>query len=325
MGRGSYYAERNTIMTILWCGGEDIDFAAMGNTYTSTAQCSTAFARAGYGNGTYAITPELAPFTSIWAHFYVADPRTGLHSKIMFRESIASNKAIAIRGSYADLLITSYNGTTHTTLVTATDVLTYDPTAFDVQLISYGAAGTVNVYANGVLIATYTGDLTVCGAASLSCFYFGSASNDEFFSEIIIADEDTRLMRLKTLAPNADGDTNDWTGAYTDVDELEGSDIDKIYTDTDGDDFQCNLTGMPAGSYQVKAVKITARAVDAAGVLGVQLGVKSGGTVNVGSTQEVEGYWTLIERLMSVNPVTGVAWTPTDIESLQINLRAKTV
>jgi hypothetical protein len=130
-------------------------------------------------------------------------------------------------------------------------------------------------------------------------------------------------MRLKTLAPSAAGDANDWTGTYEDVDETSIYDSDKIYSATDNTDFQCNLTGMPSGTWSVKAVKVAVRCVDSSGSTGIQLGIKSGGTVDVGDTQTASGYWQTKERLMTVNPVTGVAFTPAEIEALQINLRAK--
>jgi hypothetical protein len=80
---------------------------------------------------------------------------------------------------------------------------------------------------------------------------------------------------------------------------------------------------MPTGSYRVKAVKAVARVVDGSGSMGVALGIKTGGTVNVGSTETCSGYWQAKERLMTLNPVTGVEWTPAELEALQLNIRAK--
>lgn len=45
------------------------------------------------------------------------------------------------------------------------------------------------------------------------------------FSEIIIADEDTRGMRLATLKPNANGAETGWNGDFNDVDVESGSAI----------------------------------------------------------------------------------------------------
>ena len=101
------------------------------------------------------------------------------------------------------------------------------------------------------------------------------------------------------------------------------SDSDKIYSSTADADFQANLTEMPTGTFSVKAVKVAARCVDGSGSKGIALGIKSGGTVNVGDTETCAGYWQTKERLMTVNPVTGVSFTPEDIEALQVNLRAK--
>ena len=316
-------------MTILWCGGEDLDFADIGY-YTRTETSygvDTTFSRMSF-EGTVPnsniIFPTIAPFSSIWLHsrIYIDSvtnamalgvSKSGTGAWIGFGLGSAMNKAA----------IYKYDGTTATKLVEeSTGTIQYNATV-DVNLVNYSTSGQVVVYVNGLRVLDYTGDVTSASQTSLDRLHLFLGDNMHM-SQIIMADEDTRLMHVKTHAPNAAGDSStNWTGAYTDIDETVISYADKVYSSTDNADFQCNLTGMPTGSYRVKAVKVVARGFDGTGAMGMQLGVKTNGTVNVGNTETCSGYWKSKERLMTLNPVTGVEWTANDIENLQLNIRAK--
>ena len=67
---------------------------------------------------------------------------------------------------------------------------------------------------------------------------------------------------MASLAPSAAGDTNTWdSGAYTDIDEIVLDDTDMLKSGTAAQEFNCNLTDLPAGDFDVAGVKVTARAV----------------------------------------------------------------
>jgi hypothetical protein len=214
-----------------------------------------------------------------------------------------------------------YDGTTKTELAAEVgDSLTNITLhKLDMQLINYGATATVNVYVDGVLVITYTGDVTVSGVTALDSVFLGVCSlNGADISEIIVADEDTRNLSLVTMAPNGAGDTQDWTGAYTDIDEITLDDADLIYTDVAAKDQQCNLINIPSGSFACKAVKISARATKSvdASIGTLKLGIKSG-TVDVDAGHALTTGWVTYERLMLVNPVGGLAFTVAELNALQ--------
>jgi hypothetical protein len=323
-------------MTILWCGGEDVDFEDI--VYVEDGHCVSANARCALNilNAPipYAKSYAFTDVTSCWcSYMFYCNTFASTNALMLGLSKKGSNAWIGMGcGSIAKkAALFKYDGTTITKLSEETGTSVIDSfilNKVDIQIINYGVNGTINLFINGALVTTYTGDLTVLSNASLNIVHLvrTASSTAGFVSEVIVADEDTRLMRLKTHAPDAAGDSStNWTGAYTGIDEVASTDTDKIYSSTNDADFQCNLSGMPPGAYRVKAVKAVVRAVDGSGSMGVALGVKTGGTVDVGSTETCSGYWQSKERLMTVNPVTGVEWTPAEVEALQLNIRAKTI
>ena len=97
-----------------------------------------------------------------------------------------------------------------------------------------------------------------------------------------------------------------------------------VSTNTATQDEQYNATNTPSGSFSVPYVAVKARASKTAGATAttVALGVNHSGTVDAGTPQAMTTAWDIYERIMSTNPVTAVAWTTSDIDSLQINLRS---
>jgi hypothetical protein len=197
----------------------------------------------------------------------------------------------------------------------------------DIQLVNWGANATIRVYVDGALLITFTGDaMGATGIAGFDSVFISQPNtlNATYVSEVIVADEDTRAFSLATLAPSAAGTTDDWTGAYTDVNETTINDATVVTTDTPVLDEQFDLGSLTAGSFQVRNVKIVARSENTVGstVTTVALGVNSGGTIDPGSPQALTTAFVPLERFMSQNPVTAANWTQADTNALQVNLRS---
>jgi hypothetical protein len=196
----------------------------------------------------------------------------------------------------------------------------------DLQVSSYGASATVNVYLNGVLTITFTGNAASFGVTNLdqAAIFTPIVITGMYVSEVIVSSSSTLTQSLVTLAPNAAGTTSGWAGAYTDVNEITIDDSAAVSTNTPGLNEQFNLIDLPAGSWTIRAVKVAARAEveGAATATTVALGINSGGTVNAGAAQALTTAWATYERLMLVNPITGVAFTTAEINALQSNLRS---
>lgn len=323
-------------MTVLWCGGEDVDFpngSAISIGTSSGSHYDPDYSRCGVCSaGTAYICKSNVlptPLTDLWLSAIIYIPIGNTINKFIGIGKNGYNSGVLIgTDTYTNgkLALFKVDNLTYTLLAAESGVSLVTAAKYDINIQNFDTTATIKVYINGNEYISYTGDAKPSGVGSLDqIFLFGNGSYG-YMSSIIVADEDTRLMRLKTLAPSAAGDTSaNWTGAYTDIDETTLSDADKIYSATNNADFQTNLTGMPSGTWSVKAVKVAARCVDGSLSTGIQLGIKSGGTVGSGDTQTASGYWQTKERLMIVNQVTGVAFTPAEIEALQINLRAVTL
>jgi hypothetical protein len=330
-------------MTILWCGGEDIDFP--NGTSVPVFDTGSTF-RTGYARGSF----SLSPFTGVAKSIPLASQRTSLWfscriypqtyagyepNKYVGIVDSASGKGIWIgspgsgTGSSRKLYIYKYDGSTYTLLANSSSAsLTANATSkVDINIIDYGASATVNVYVAGALDCTYSGDISISGVAGFDAVWLATAGNNydgyrTFVSELIMSDESTQTLSLVTLYPNAAGDANAWTGAYTDIDEATISDADLIYSNIADQDAQFGLSNTPAGSFAVDAIKIVARATAPAGSTAdtLKLGVKSVGTVDVDTGQALTTSWATYERI--AHTINGAQLTTALLDAMQINLRS---
>ena len=320
-------------MSILWCGGEDIDFPNETIPAAGTFSFDTSMSR-----GTLRCPSGIAKsvlftgITSGWLHFvgsvsgtYPSDLLAGLFQS-------ASNKGILVSTSVtgSKIQLRKYDGSSYTLLASETGgSYVSGIRKVDLQISGIGSSSNAKVYVDSILFIDFTGDLSISGLTELNCVRiygqygsFGWNSNE--FSQIIVADEDTRLMSLLTLAPSAAGDTSDWTNGYANIDEVTLSDTDTVYSETATQEFQCNLTGMPTGDFSVKAVKMAARMADAVGGFDAQIGLRTNSTTSLGADVGLTTSWAIYESLYLTNPVTSSAFTPAEIEALQLAFKSVT-
>lgn len=327
-------------MSILWCGGEDIDFLDSGavGLSTSSSYCRSTYARCSISaSGAFRYSAAFAggTVTSCWMSCYFGLNYAGTAGR--FIGLVSSATGSSVKGLWigtssndpARITINKYDGSTMTVLATSSQGYYAGNTAtvckIDVQLISYGASATVNVYVNGGLSVTFSGDVTVSGVSNVDAVAIGGIySNYNGVSEIIVADVDTRSLSLMTMAPASDGTTNQWTAAASDINETTNSDATVANTNTTNDVEQYNITDLPTGTFAVVAVKAAARAAMSAGSTptGLKLGVNSGGTQGLGSTKTPAVSFGLAEEIFSTNPATSAAWAQSEMNALQIELKA---
>ena len=326
-------------MSILWCGGEHDSILT--NCQFST---SPSFYDATYSRGAFTITtnsflnsPVLAsPKTSLWMHFFIyfsTYSQSGSYYPIFgFRDSLTSAWiGVGIGSLPRGFRFLSWDGasTFNTLFDSDTNLMVggIRTATIDIQVSNYGSNGTINLFQNNLLLGSYTGDLTENGAVSLDQISFLSLSSSYFYgniSQMILADEDTRGMSLKTLAPNAAGDQNQWTGSYADVDDISLNDDDYIYTDAAAQNIQLGLTGMPTGTEKlVRQVKVTSRIAQPTGGLGIKQGVKTNGAIHLGSEITPSVGFEHYSEIFNQNPETTSDWTASDINALQIALQSQ--
>ncbi|MGB8887110.1 MAG: hypothetical protein WCC87_10335 [Candidatus Korobacteraceae bacterium] len=326
-------------MSILWCGGEDLDFqqSTLPGVTTNTQYYRTGYARCALavpesGNAAKSNQFSGGAVTSAWVSWRWANGGLNTSQRIGGVGQFSSQKSLVLGSGTSvnnKLTLYKYDGTTLTALAaeSGTSLLTYTIQRIDLQITSYGATATVNVYIDGVLVITFTGDVTVSGMTGFDCTVFGTYNNFggiAAFSEVIVADEDCRLFSLVTMAPNAAGDTDQWTGAYTDCNPITINDANAVYTNTTGEVEEFNLIDLPAGTFTIKAVKISARASISAGATAtkLELGYKTNSTLSVGTAQSLTTAWACYERIDQQNPVTSNDWQQSEMNPLQVAMES---
>jgi len=333
---GAFLFVQTAQAAILWTGGEEIDFPRGATVTANTA----GYHRSGYGRHTINVAAGFVgisnafpsgPVTSAWfsVQAYMNVINANLKLVGLGKSGTSNGLWLGIGGTAGKIALWKYDGTTWTLLATETGTsvpstgLNYK---YDMQVISYGASATVNIYVNGSASPklTYTGDVTVGGNTNLdNVQIFQTNTAWTYYSEFIVADTDTRLMSVVTLAPSAAGTTNQWTGAYTDISESTLNDATLVSSATSGQNFQCNLNDLPSTSLAIKAVKATARGVQTGGgIAGLALGLYTSATVSVPSASALTTTWDTYETLYQTNPVTSSAFTPTEVNALQLNLQS---
>ena len=342
-------------MSILWCGGEDIDFPNGVAPFVATtppifgsipfraayARCGLYQQSNGTWNGPVSRSVLFAPVTSAWFscemftnQFGAGSFNSNPFSIGLGQSGTASGLWIGTDGAVSTkLALWTTDGVARNELASevGTSLGEFELYRLDMQVIDYGPTGTVNVYLDGVLVITFTGDIRVGTLTAFDSvvfsFSFNGVSNypGSYFSEIMVADEDTRPFSLQTLAPAGPGTVSNWLGSWSDISEIAMDDATEVGTNNSAaQDWQCTLLPLVAGNPTVRAVMIAARSASplASVATKVGLGVNAGGTVNPGVAQSPGAAWVTLERLMPLNPVTGLPWTVADMGSLQLNLRS---
>ena len=325
-------------MEVLWCGSEDIHFLTFTGCDVTTG---SSYFRSSYSRCAINIISESAAaksttfpggaITSGWLTFQAQCDAWQPNSRPCgFGQSSTAKSGLYVgtsSSSGSKVALIKYDGTTAIILASESgnSLVGGSQYKIDLEVINYGATATVNVYINQNLVITYTGNVAVSGVTNLdSVFLSTRAGSDIRVSEIIVADEDTRTMSLRTRYPTADGTTHDMTGAYSDVDEITINDADVIYTNTADKDQQCEISDLPAGTFAVLATKIAVRACKSedASIDKIKLGYLSDGTVAVGSAQSLTTSWDTYEEIFATNPVTLSAWLQSEQNALQVNVRS---
>ena len=327
-------------MSILFAGGEDIDFP-LGSVPVdlTAARFRSGYARCALGGTTAAYTAYsqsfTTPLTNIWATFRVYTVGVGTSGSYVSVIGITSS-ANAGKGIWIQTgnntggkvrLVSVDSGTT--VLATETGVsMPIGSHRFDIRVQNYGSSGTVTVYVDLNPVITFTGNIASSGVTGLDQVAVSNALNTPgsfSVSEVIAADEDTRSLSLVTLIPNALGTTQQWTGTYTDINETTLSDATVNTVNTVGQNQQYALSDLPAGNFAIKAVAINARATAPAGSTAnsVGLGVQTGGGTDTGSTLAPGTGLLTLSRIMATDPTAGGSqWTPTTINGMQLVLKS---
>lgn len=335
-------------MSILWCGGEDIDFPNSSSgitTLTTTTYFRSAYARcnivaSGSGNS-YAHSNAFpgGAVTSLWFSFQLGffpensngSQRTGALC------AGVGNTAVSQKGIYiyttggGGLGICTWDGTTLTSLAAGANGTvpnSIQVARIDLQISSYGASSVLTLWMNGALSCTFSGNSAITGLTNFNCVNLWNTPSGNFGavacgSEFMVADEDTRSFSLKTMAPAGAGVVTQWTGLFSAINPTAINDANAVFVNTTAQNSAFTTTGIPAGTFAVRLVKTTVRAAATVGstATGVNAGFNISSTVYGQTTRSALGTaFTNFEDFATTNPATSASWTTTDLTSVQIDV-----
>lgn len=332
---------------VLFAGGEDTSFIING-TVTGVAGVSgttyrTGFARANITvqNSTSttdppanrATTPTFTAATTLWIHGQIWTPSantttSAVQTLIIRSPDGVSRLGLRQTGTAGQLKAFKRDATpTITDLGTFTSNLAVNTLVqLDIQVIYGCTSGDVfNVWYNSVQVLNVTGSsLCTNAATTLNQVDFASANNgssagacafastNTCWSEIIVADEDTRGMVLHTAcAPAAAGNTQSWTpNTLANIAKTIINDTTLISTTTQPTLSQWTCTtSAPSGSWEVKGVALNARLE--VGVTGPQTGTWSfriNGSDYTSGTITPTNTFGSFSSLFTTSPATSSAW-----------------
>lgn len=213
-----------------------------------------------------------------------------------------------------------------TLLFTASTGLTLTPAGGPDKIdldVSYGTSGHITLYVNGTPAGTYSGDVTTDGATTISSVRLGPGnfrSNVSVtWSGLLIRTTSTLGVDVMYRPPATLGDTDQWTGGVANVGNQT---VSATSYDTASAASQVQLykpaAQVPTNAVVVAVADVVPATAGASGTLAhIQLLRKVGGTLYPATTQPLPaaGATANITQIWDVNPATGVAWTPTDLNA----------
>ncbi len=210
---------------------------------------------------------------------------------------------------------------------------------YEIEFLLDDVAGTCNVWREGVLVGTYTGD-TRNNDQTLDCNvlrYFDSNNNgkdiDDFYFEEATASGD-RLgpIKARTITMSGDTATQQWTivggdptaaAAISHIPQQIG--VKDITAPTAGLSFLCDANDLPVQVTSIAGIAVmTFQEKSDAGTCDVQVNVKSGATTGNGNNNSIStgpGYY---RDIFMHDPNTGANWTRAGFNAAQFGATRNT-
>jgi len=183
---------------------------------------------------------------------------------------------------------------------------------------NYSTSGSLVMYVNGNQIFSFTGDVTTDGLTALGGSYHGSYLNGGAencsYSEVVVVDTDARNVALVTSEGAGPGTLDQWTGAVTNVNEIQVNDTNFDTTAVSGSVQRYAMSAIGTGNFTIVGKVTSLRCTQGTGLLShIAQAELINGTPVVGSAQAFPPAFQEVLFIEQVNPVTGVAFTQGDI------------
>jgi len=329
-------------MSILFVGGEPGDFAASSTATgysTVTAYRRTAYSRCSLDTSTssyYYDTPALATehWTTFRYYFGTTAGTTANFWTLRYGSADLVHIKIVSLGSSSTYGIYTVNSGTETLRATSTDSLA-SSTMYKLDIhVNYSASGEITLYANGNSLVSYTGDIpTLCGSPTIDSLInrFRSAVSSGYtgISEVVIMTTDTRnISGVITKYPTGAGAYTSGFGSATYTTVADYS-LDSVYATSTvaGETITYStqattITSSPSIMAVVERMNVYASTVSPMSIIPniyTNSSLVSGSTVSPSTQSTI-----IIDQTWTSNPITGSAWTTSEISSLQLGATSAT-
>jgi hypothetical protein len=186
--------------------------------------------------------------------------------------------------------------------------------------VNYSPSGSIAAWIDGDQLCAWSGDPTTDGVTTLTGFELTAQG----FSEILWSTNDTRgILGVFTLVPTAAGNSDNWTqGSVADINETAVNDGTVNASNTAGQLQQYTTPALPVTQGTVQSVMLSARAIATAGGpqhLDLILRTNNVNTSS-GLYAPAAGFANLPPTIWQTNPVTGLPWTLSDLNSPPFNI-----
>lgn len=196
----------------------------------------------------------------------------------------------------------------------------------DVHFKKATSGGKFELYADGALVMSYTGDTDrVDNNVAEIQFTTATSSSSYAITAVFAMGEDTRPMTFSQRRPSSNGAETAWTGTYLDVDETSFSDTDTISTTT-ADAIETMGFGSLSSAFStntIKGIVMSARGQVSSGLTAIK-GIARVGTTNYENTPRIpytSSYGT-VQHVFEVNPATAGSWTYAEANAVQFGFKA---
>ncbi len=347
-----------TSATLLYSGGEDIDFFCAGSG-SCVVDTNSASYRSGWARESFVVngstsdpppnrfaSPSFTANATIWVHgqFCVLSGNSGSGCGTNSTSSggqmlrvfdTAGNPTLVVSGTgtAGQVRIQSRtSGGTFTTLTTCSSALTTSLTAIDL-FINYGTSGEVTLYSAGVQVCDFSGDVTNGdGATTLNQVEFASPSNGSWaaWSEVIVATTDTRAMSRFTANTVANGNATGFSGTNICSSIWNATTVNDANFGSSASNnviHECTInSSVPAGTYNVVALVMSTRAlVGASSPLHFDFVTRTGGTDYTSSDfAPTTSFSNITNYIQTTNPGTSSAWAVSDFQAAGFNVGLET-
>lgn len=271
--------------------------------------------------------------TTLWMHAYIhQEDVEALDGYITFYDAAGSTPCyrIDVTASGNWSVYKYKSGSWSAALVTSSaSVLVNGAANIDVHIVRHLTAGEITIYKDNGQVLTFSGDTDTDVSPEMVRFRGLTTNAREMsISQVIIADEDTKGMKVATLSPDGAGTNGDWSGAYTDVDEFIYDANDYIETNTTAQTSTFSMSDINAtySTYNVRAVVTSNRVSNDTGsaVADIQQVIRTGGADYASANKSItkDGAEHSVQTVWETNPDTSSSWTQSEVNAIESGVKS---